>query len=64
MINPFVPDEEEMLRRWDAIEYPPGYFSDKTPEIYSERGERVRSKSEKIIADKYNILGFRYMEKP
>ena len=60
LINPFVPDEEEMLRRWDALEYSPGYFSDKTPEIYSERGERVRSKSEKIIADKYNMLGFRY----
>ena len=35
------------------------------PEIYSERGERVRSKSEKIIADKLYRNGIPYKyEKP
>ena len=60
LVSPFVPDQEELLRKWDAMEYPSGYFSEKTPEIYTERGERVRSKSEKIIADKYNLLDLHY----
>ena len=34
-------------------------------EIYTEKGEMVRSKSEKILADKFNLLGIPYIyEKP
>lgn len=60
LIMPFVPDDEEFVRKWENVEYPPGYFKEGLPEIYSERGERVRSKSEKIIADKYNLLKIPY----
>ena len=43
----------------------PGGKRENGQDRYSERGERVRSKSEKIIADKYNMMGFHYKyEKP
>lgn len=35
-------------------------FEENAPEIYTEKGERVRSKSEKIIADKLFLLGIPY----
>lgn len=35
-------------------------FDDDVQEIITERGERVRSKSEKIIADKLYMLGIPY----
>lgn len=65
LIIPHAPDETVFVRDWESDLYLPGNFSEKTPEIYTEKGERVRSKSEKIIADKYNILGIPYKyEKP
>ena len=48
LITPYEPDDELFIRNWEDDSYPPGNFSDKDPEIYSERGERVRSKSEKF----------------
>ena len=65
LITPYVPDDDLFVRNWVDDSYPPGNFSDKDPEIYSENGERVRSKSEKILADKYKMMGIRYKyEKP
>ena len=65
LITPIVPDEDTFVRQWEQDEYQPGYFSDEAPFIRSNRGERVRSKSEKIIADKYYKLGIPYKyEKP
>ena len=65
LITPFEPDEEMFVKLWEQDEYQPGYFSDQTPLIYSNRGDRVRSKSEKIIADKYYERGIPYKyEKP
>lgn len=65
LITPFEPDEEMFVKLWEQDEYQPGYFSAQTPSIYSNRGERVRSKSEKIIADKYYERGIPYKyEKP
>ena len=60
LIDPFVMDNEEYIKRWEAVEIPPSYFDPKLPEFYAERGERVRSKSEKIIADKYFMMGIPY----
>lgn len=60
LINPFVMDEEEYVKRWKAIVIPPSQFDPNLPEYYTERGEQVRSKSEKIIADKYNLLDIPY----
>ena len=53
LVKPFFPDRERFIRDWCAVTYPPGHFDEDAPEYYSGRGERVRSKSEKIIADKY-----------
>lgn len=58
MIIPIVPDEESFIKSWK--EEHPGY-QNPFPEggnVYTQKGEPVRSKSEKIIADlldKYNI---------
>lgn len=60
LIIPSVPDRELFIREWSAVTYPPGRFEDNMPEYYTERGERVRSKSEKISADKYLHLSIPY----
>ena len=65
LVTPLVPDENMYVRQWEQDEYQPGFFSDQAPLIHSNRGERVRSKSEKIIADKYYERGIPYKyEKP
>ena len=53
LVTPLVMSDEEYVRQWEGVQYAPGKFDARDPFILSERGERVRSKSEKIIADKY-----------
>ena len=48
------------IKWWSSISYKGKGFDDEIKEIYTDRGERVRSKSEKIIADKLNIRGVPY----
>ena len=60
LIDPYVMDIEEYVKRWEAVVIPPSYFDPDLPEFFTERGEQVRSKSEKIIADKYYIMGIPY----
>ena len=58
MIDPFVLNDEEYVRRWESVIYEGKAFSDDTPIFYTHKGERVRSKSEVIIANllyKYQI---------
>lgn len=52
--------DEEYVKNWLAVEYTGKSFSEECQEIITERGERVRSKSEKIIADKLFSLGIPY----
>lgn len=52
--------DEEFVEQWQNVEYEGKPFLDSMPEIVTERGERVRSKSEKIIADKLYMLGIPY----
>lgn len=54
-----IPDEE-YIKQWQAVEYAGKPFAEDGPEFITERGERVRSKSEKIIADKLYSLGIPY----
>lgn len=56
---PILPDDE-FVKRWQATQYTGKAFAENTPEIITEGGERVRSKSEKIIADKLYSLGIPY----
>lgn len=60
LIQASVISDEEYIKRWQAVKYAGKAFSDDAPEIITERGERVRSKSEKIIADKLYTLGIPY----
>ena len=64
-VQPIVLPENEYVRRWESEEYRKKPFAEGTAEIFSERGERVRSKSEKIIADTLARMGIPYKyEKP
>lgn len=60
LIIPSVLDSRHYSEIWGKTEYQGKNFSPDTPEIYTDRGERVRSKSEKIIADKLYAKGIPY----
>ena len=60
LINPAILSTEQFVSRWMSEEYKGRAFQDDAPEIYTARGERVRSKSEKIIADSLERLGIPY----
>ena len=60
LLSDAVISDEEYAKRWQELEYTGKAFADDAPEIITERGERVRSKSEKIIADKLYMLGIPY----
>ncbi len=65
LITPVEPTFSQLQERWYSEPYVGKAFKEGTPVIYSEKGERVRSKSEKILADYFfrnNIL-YKY-EKP
>lgn len=52
--------DAEYIKEWLSVEYEGKVLADEMQEIITERGERVRSKSEKIIADKLYSLGIPY----
>lgn len=52
--------DEEYVKQWQTVNYKLKGFDDFAPEIYTEKGERVRSKSEKMIADKLYMRGIPY----
>lgn len=65
LVTPVEPIWEKELAKWYDSEYHGKEFYEGTAEIVTEKGERVRSKSEKILADYFyrnNIL-YQY-EKP
>lgn len=51
LVNPYMKPWEQFVREWLGEEYDGKSFNENLPIIISEKGERVRSKSEKIIAD-------------
>ena len=65
LVEPVEPTWKQLLDAWYAEEYQGKEFQEGTAVILTENGERVRSKSEKILADFFyrrNIL-YKY-EKP
>ncbi len=54
-----MPFEQRVLE-WKSIPYVGKEFAKDLPEIYTKKGERVRSKSEKLIADTLNESGIEY----
>lgn len=59
VVNPLFKPIEEIISEFNKIEYIGKEFNDKS-EYYTSKGERVRSKSEKIIADELCRYGVPY----
>ena len=51
LITPILEPKDQYVSKWTAVEYEGKAFDEEMPELYTSRGERVRSKSEVIIAD-------------
>ena len=65
LIVPVEPTWDQKLEKWVSEEYRKKDFLEGTPVILTEKGERVRSKSEKIMADYFYRSGIPYhYEKP
>ena len=60
LIQPYFITDKEYRENWEKVSYDGKSFPDNFSEIYTEKGERVRSKSEKIIADKLYAMGIPY----
>ncbi|MBP5162836.1 MAG: hypothetical protein ILP16_07670 [Spirochaetales bacterium] len=62
LVVPYQYPDKEYAELWQAKEYETKGFGEDDPEIYTKRGERVRSKSEQLIADRLLDAGipFRY----
>ena len=60
LIHPYVLPDDLFIKEWQSTSYEGLPFSESEIVILTDRGERVRSKSEKIIADKLNTLGIPY----
>lgn len=57
-VQPIVLPDEEFVAQWEQSEYIKKGFADNAPEYYTDKDERVRSKSEIMIANalhKHNI---------
>ena len=61
VIKPLFKPIEEIIKEFESIQYTGKEFAeDDTTEYYTSKGERVRSKSEKIIADELFRYGIPY----
>lgn len=60
IVTPRVISNQLFAEQWEHVEFQGKTFANGTPEIYTEKGERVRSKSEKIIADMLYRRGIPY----
>ncbi|MBQ6588330.1 MAG: hypothetical protein IJI01_06605 [Butyrivibrio sp.] len=60
MIKPVEVPWEQKLQEWKNTPYVGKEFMPGIPEIYTKKGERVRSKSEKILADTFYDIGIEY----
>ena len=65
LIIPAIESAESITAKWKNQQYRRKGFFEKDPVLYTNRGERVRSKSEVIIANTLNEDGYVYLyEKP
>lgn len=60
LVIPIQPTLEQRIKEWKSIPYNSLGFKEYSQEIYTNKGERVRSKSEKIYADLLFSLGIEY----
>lgn len=60
LVTPVLETEEQYIRKWESFIYEGKMFEENAPEFYTAKNERVRSKSEWIIADLLNREGIPY----
>ena len=60
LVIPHIIPDEQYIEQWLNVKYTGKEFAQNTPMLITERGERVRSKTEKIIADKLFAMGIPY----
>lgn len=60
LVEPILLSDEEYARRWLAVSYKGKGFETGAPDLRTMNGERVRSKSEVIIADALERSGIPY----
>lgn len=60
LITPVTLPDADFVKMWQSVDYEKKAFSPDAPELFTSRGERVRSKSEIIIADVLTRLGIPY----
>ncbi len=60
LIEPYDLLEDDYIRQWLTMPYKHKYISDNIPVFMTLKGERVRSKSEQIIADRLYHAGIPY----
>ncbi|MBQ4537166.1 MAG: hypothetical protein II994_06065 [Lachnospiraceae bacterium] len=60
LVSPLIVSDEEYVKQWLTVEFQGKQFAEGASGFITEKGERVRSKSEKIIADKLYVMGIPY----
>ena len=60
LIHPIRETDEQYIQNWRNVAYEGKGFAEDAPEFYTSRGERVRSKSEWIIAELLEKEGIPY----
>ncbi|MBQ4361783.1 MAG: hypothetical protein II787_02570 [Lachnospiraceae bacterium] len=60
LVTPLIETDEMLAARWQQVQYKGRGFKEDDPEIYTLRGERVRSKSEMTIANYLYERGIPY----
>lgn len=60
LVTPITSPKEIIIKKWLEKPYMPKPFSDGYPELYTENGDRVRSKSEILIANLLYKKGYPY----
>ena len=60
LVSPLYLLDDDYIERWKQKEYPKKGFQEDGLELITDAGERVRSKSEVIIANKLNRMGVPY----
>lgn len=61
LVTPILLPDDEFARRWQNKAYDKPVIPDSIPPFYTARGERVRSKSEILIADSLNAQNIPYL---
>lgn len=60
LVTPLLLSDDAYAKEWQAFTYPPKGFPEDYPNYHTKRGERVRSKSEILIADLLGDLHIPY----